>query len=169
MKHYLNRVIFLGSALYRLLAVDLGSVDSYLLAELEVCFIWAAADNIPRVNQTEPKLPTFVFGSHDCWSFAVDSLRKSVSTATGKSMFTKPDKNGRRMSRVDSQQNVRLRSGLVVTWHKASFGNLSKDGKLCQNTGAVWKSRWTSWAPVPNNPPVSVDVKRHFNHQLSLT
>ena len=29
--------------------------------------------------------------------------------------------------------------------------------------GAVWKSRWTSWAPVPNKPTVSVDVKQHFN------
>ena len=24
--------------------------------------------------------------------------------------------------------------------------------------------RWTSWAPVPNKPTVSVDVKQHFNH-----
>ena len=28
----------------------------------------------------------------------------------------------------------------------------------------VWKWRWTSWAPVPNKPTVSVDVKpQHFN------
>ena len=27
------------------------------------------------------------------------------------------------------------------------------------------KSRWTSWAPVPNNPTVSVDVKQHFSHR----
>ena len=33
-----------------------------------------------------------------------------------------------------------------------------------QNSGAVWKSRWTSWAPAPNKPTVSVDVKRHFNY-----
>ena len=26
----------------------------------------------------------------------------------------------------------------------------------------VWKSRWTSWAPAPNIPTVSVDVKQHF-------
>ena len=25
----------------------------------------------------------------------------------------------------------------------------------------VWKSRWPSWAPVPNKPTVSVDVKHH--------
>ena len=39
-----------------------------------------------------------------------------------------------------------------------------------QSSGAVWKSRWTSWAPVPNKPTVSVDVKRHFNnHQDEFT
>ena len=31
-----------------------------------------------------------------------------------------------------------------------------------QSSGAVWKSRWPSWAPVPNKPKVSVDVKKHF-------
>ena len=30
-----------------------------------------------------------------------------------------------------------------------------------QSSGAVWKSRWPSWAPVPNKPTVSVDVKQH--------
>ena len=33
-----------------------------------------------------------------------------------------------------------------------------------QSSGAVWKSRWSSWAPVPNKPAVSVDVKQHFNN-----
>ena len=28
--------------------------------------------------------------------------------------------------------------------------------------GTVSKSRWPSWAPVPNKPTVSVDVKQHF-------
>ena len=28
-----------------------------------------------------------------------------------------------------------------------------------QSSGAVWKSRWRCWAPVPNKPTVSVDVK----------
>ena len=32
---------------------------------------------------------------------------------------------------------------------------------LGQSSGAVWKSTWTSWAPVPNKPMVSVDVKHH--------
>ena len=31
-----------------------------------------------------------------------------------------------------------------------------------QSSGAVWQSRWTPWAPVPNKPTVSVDVKQHF-------
>ena len=30
-----------------------------------------------------------------------------------------------------------------------------------QSSGAVRKSRWPSWAPVPNKPTVSVDVKQH--------
>ena len=35
-----------------------------------------------------------------------------------------------------------------------------------RSSGAVWKSmRWPSWAPVPNKPTVSVDVKQHFNQQ----
>ena len=33
-----------------------------------------------------------------------------------------------------------------------------------QSSGALWKSRWTSWAPVPNKPTVFVDVKQHFNN-----
>ena len=33
-----------------------------------------------------------------------------------------------------------------------------------QSSGAVWKSRWPPWAPVPNMPTVSVDVKQHFIH-----
>ena len=31
-----------------------------------------------------------------------------------------------------------------------------------QSSGAVWKSRWPSWAPVPNKPMVSVDIKQHW-------
>ena len=37
-----------------------------------------------------------------------------------------------------------------------------------QSSGGVWKSRWTSWAPVPNKPTVSVDVKQHFNNNKAL-
>ena len=34
---------------------------------------------------------------------------------------------------------------------------------------AVWKSRWPSWAPVPNKPTrVSLDVKQHSNHHPTL-
>ena len=41
--------------------------------------------------------------------------------------------------------------------------NSCKKYNHSQCSGAVWKSRWTSWAPVPNKPMVSVDVKQHFN------
>ena len=37
--------------------------------------------------------------------------------------------------------------------------------ELCQSSGAVWKSRWPSWAPVPNKPKVSVDVKQHSTNR----
>ena len=33
----------------------------------------------------------------------------------------------------------------------------------------MWKSRWQSWAPVPNKSTVSVDVKQHFNNHLLHT
>ena len=33
-----------------------------------------------------------------------------------------------------------------------------------RSSGAVWKSRWTSWVPVPKKPTVSVDVEQHFNN-----
>ena len=36
-----------------------------------------------------------------------------------------------------------------------------------QSSGAVWKSRWTSWASVPNKPAVSVDVKQHSTTRTS--
>ena len=35
--------------------------------------------------------------------------------------------------------------------------------RVSHSSGAVWKSRWPSWALVPNKPTVSVDVKQHFN------
>ena len=31
-----------------------------------------------------------------------------------------------------------------------------------QSSGAVWKSKWPSWAPVPNKPTISMDVKQRF-------
>ena len=38
-----------------------------------------------------------------------------------------------------------------------------------QSSGAVWKSRRPSWAPVPYNPTVSVDLKQHStNHFRSV-
>ena len=29
----------------------------------------------------------------------------------------------------------------------------------------MWKLRWLSWAPIPNKPMVSVDVKQHSTNQ----
>ena len=33
--------------------------------------------------------------------------------------------------------------------------------EIIQSSGAVWKSRWPSRAPVPDKPTVSVDIKQH--------
>ena len=38
-----------------------------------------------------------------------------------------------------------------------------------QSSGAVWKSRWPSWAPVSNKPTVFVDVKQHSTNQFRIT
>ena len=37
-----------------------------------------------------------------------------------------------------------------------------------QSSGAVRKSSWTSWAPVPNTPTVSVDVTQHSTIILNI-
>ena len=46
--------------------------------------------------------------------------------------------------------------------HLASVDVKQQRRRPTQSSGAVWKSRWTSWAPVPNKPTVCVDVKQHF-------
>ena len=47
-------------------------------------------------------------------------------------------------------------------WVSAEYKQVPKH-LLLQSSGAVWKSRWTSWALVLNKPTVSVAVKQHFN------
>ena len=37
-----------------------------------------------------------------------------------------------------------------------------------QSSGAVLKPRWPSWAPVPNTPTVSVDVKQHSTNFIHV-
>ena len=37
-----------------------------------------------------------------------------------------------------------------------------------RSLGAVWKSRWSSWAPVPNKPMVSVDIKQHSTKSVCI-
>ena len=63
------------------------------------------------------------------------------------------------------------RAGWLIAVCYSDLGDLSIAVKLQllrlksrsrkQSSGAVCKSRWTSWAPVPNKPTVSVDVKQH--------
>ena len=62
------------------------------------------------------------------------------------------------------------RTGLFVgdkysRWTVLSVGDQMICAVALQSSGAVWKSRWTSWAPDPNKPTVSVDVKQHFNNK----
>ena len=58
---------------------------------------------------------------------------------------------------------------LLFDWAKVYSPNI-RSIKTCalgpprQSSGAVWESRWTSWAPALNKPTVSVDVKQHFNN-----
>ena len=64
------------------------------------------------------------------------------------------------------------RTGLFVgdrysRWTVLSVGDQMNCAVALQSSGAVWKSRWTSWAPVPNKPTVSVDVKQHFNKAVA--
>ena len=44
----------------------------------------------------------------------------------------------------------------------------NNNSNSCQSSGGVWKSRWTSWAPIPKKPTVSVDViKATLQQQLN--
>ena len=45
--------------------------------------------------------------------------------------------------------------------HPTKPGSNTKSRMSNQSSGAVWKSRWPSWAPVPNKPKVSVDVTQN--------
>ena len=47
-------------------------------------------------------------------------------------------------------------------WFNLDEFTLWRGEPIYDSSGAVRKSRWTSWAPVPNKPMVSVDVKQHF-------
>ena len=45
--------------------------------------------------------------------------------------------------------------------HPTKPGSNTKSRMSDQSSGGVWKWRWPSWAPVPNKPKVSVDVKQN--------
>ena len=60
---------------------------------------------------------------------------------------------------------VRPASGQLVVWWLVLYPARGIQSTR-QRSGAVRKSTWTSWAPVPNKPTVSVDVKQHFNSPL---
>ena len=59
---------------------------------------------------------------------------------------------------------ARLQETMIGDRNKKS---MSRPSRCFELRSCVWKLRWMSWAPVPNKPPVSVDVKQHFSHQPS--
>ena len=57
-------------------------------------------------------------------------------------------------------------TGTDGRWGKVVYNYRMSSKHQQTNSGVVWKSRWTSWAPVPNKTTVCVDVKQHStNHQ----
>ena len=66
---------------------------------------------------------------------------------------------------LDSRVVHRVRSlHAVLTMDLYDYNYRSLTDRM--SYGAVWKSRWPSWAPVPNKPKVSEDVKQHSTNQL---
>ena len=59
---------------------------------------------------------------------------------------------------MPSKLHEKLTSSLLQTIEQVSWNSVP------QSSGAAWKSRWPCWAPVPNKPTVSVDVKQHSTH-----
>ena len=68
-----------------------------------------------------------------------------------------------------TQQPIPDSPTVTLTWHASKYKvhKLHQSYNLRQCSGAVWKSRWPSWAPVPNKPTVSVDVKQHSTNNVS--
>ena len=52
---------------------------------------------------------------------------------------------------------------ILLLWPLTTLKSDKTNSKLQdkESSRAVWKSRWPSWAPVPNKPTVSAEVKQH--------
>ena len=50
------------------------------------------------------------------------------------------------------------------TKHRQTNDDDDVQSPIQSSSGAERMSRWTSWAPVPNKPTLSVDLKQHFNN-----
>ena len=82
--------------------------------------------------------------------------------------FLSPAKGGESQSqktRTKTQQNSTNSSccdsdNITVPWAWLVYIStwVLSTLQIRASSGAVWKSRWPSWAPVPNKPTVSVDV-----------
>ena len=70
---------------------------------------------------------------------------------------------------IKSEQVIKMCSTVNLSYHPMHTGGSSALNKRSewwkngQGSAAVWKSRWPSWAPVPNKPTVSADVKQQLN------
>ena len=51
--------------------------------------------------------------------------------------------------------------------HYTKLLNVRCRGQICQSSGAVWKSRWLSWAACPNEPYSFCGRKATLNHAMS--
>ena len=54
------------------------------------------------------------------------------------------------------------RKARLGEWHSLVVFEVNCPTRRARSPGTVWKSRWPLWAPVPNKPTVSVDVKQHL-------
>ena len=122
-----------------------------------------------RIADITPELPPLPAGGRVCTDVKEgdDVSAAPVFTQVGSSTETPARQlcSGQK-GRFTGEINLHNAENIgPVFVHGLAWVNLDK--LSCHSSGAVWKSRGTSWAPVPNKPTVSVDVKQYFNcHDL---
>ena len=88
----------------------------------------------------------------------------SVECSVQMFLFLRKDERGPSSVRRTLEPSQRQRWGERLR-DGVEYIRLFRAHRHHQNSGAVRKSRWPSWAPVPNKPTVSVDVKQHSTNQ----
>ena len=95
-------------------------------------------------------------------------LCQTIGLSHSRNQHTRELINARNNVVIQVQQQRPKLPTVTLTWRHACKYKVHKlhyRYMYAQSSGAVWKSRWPSWAPVPNKPTVSVDVKQHPNKQ----